>query len=357
MFRISAILIALALACTPALSESESLISQELIKADKVNYDVQPVESGTFERTVSADAGEYYPHTFFIGPEVSGARFSEYKVSRGDAVKKGDVLAVFVLESDGVALASLELELTRTREALEKGAADREEVALEMQRSLLEAKDAWERERLTLEIQRAEVALEQYIFEQERAIADLEEQIEALHEEQAGSILVAPEDGVVLDMIYKRAGEKVYEGEVLITMYRTDGMLLRVNNDDGRFRYGMEVTVEIGSNKNRIALSGRVVGADTLIPTAERSGCAYIEFEAPEGQKLTRPTVSCATVHLENVLLVQRSAVELDGGKFAVTVLADGVPQKRYINCVVIGGVRQAWLLQGLEAGDEVIVD
>lgn len=357
MFRISAMLMALLLMCLPALAESENLISQDMIKADTVNYNAETVQPGAFERSVSNGGTEYYPHTTTLSVEVSGARFGEYLVSRGDEVKKGDVLATFTLDVDEAGIASLELELERAKADLDDAIADAEESALEMQRSLLSAADSYEKELIQLKVQRAQIALEQYVFAQERTIAELEERIAEALAEQEGSVMVAPEDGVILEMEFKRTGESVREGENLIVMYRPDGMLLAVDNAEGSFRYGMEVVVEVGANKNRVQLPGRVVGADTLIPTMERSGVAYVQFELPEDGKLTRPTVEGLSVSVDNVLTVSRSAVELDGGKYFVTKLVNGVPQKRYVNAVVNVGVRRIWVLQGLAEGDEIIIE
>lgn len=357
MFRISAVLLALAIMCLSAFAESGNLISQDMIKADTVNYNSEVVEAGVLERTVSSGAEEYYPHYEILSAEVSGARFGEYLVSRGDEVKKGDVLATFTLDVDEAAIASMELELQRAEENMEKTIADAQESALELQRSLLNATDAGEREMIQLKIQRAEIALEQHVFEQERVITGLEERIAEALAEQEGSVMVAPEDGVILEMEFKHPGDSVREGENLILMYRTDGVLMRVDNAGGEFRYGMDVVVEIGNNKNRTQLPGRVVGADTLIPTVERSGYAYIEFELPEGEKLMRPNVKGTIMKLDNVLTVSRGAVEMDGGKYFVTKLVDGVPQKRFVNAVVSVGLKRVWVLQGLDAGDEIIID
>jgi hypothetical protein len=113
----------------------------------------------------------------------------------------------------------------------------------------------------------------------------------------------------------------------------------------------------VGPNKDRIQLPGRIVGADTLIPVAQRTGKAYVEVEIPEGLKLTRPIVSGSMVSVKDVPLISRKSVTLDGGVYYATVLENGVPQKRYINCLVHNSVNEAWVLQGLEPGDEIIID
>lgn len=357
MFRISALLLALAVMFIPALAESENLISQDMIKADAANYNVITVEPSVFERSVSTGATEYYPHYQLLSAEVSGARFGEYLVSRNDIVQKGDILATFVLDVDEAALAALELELQRAQEDMQQTIADAEESELEMQRALLSAKDSCERDLIRLKLQRAEIVLEKYLFNQKRTIAELEEQIAEAYAEREGSVLVAPEDGLIYEMEFKRPGEVIREGENLIVMYTNARVLMCVDNAEGTFRYGMDVFVETGSNKDRVQIPGRVVGADTLLPSLERNGKAYIEFGGTADDKLVRPTVQATTVHVENVLTIPRNAATLEGGKYYVTQLVDGVPQKRFINVVATTGIRQFWVLQGLDEGAEIIID
>ena len=77
----------------------------------------------------------------------------------------------------------------------------------------------------------------------------------------------------------------------------------------------------------------------------------------PEDLKRVRPTVSASTICVKDIPLLSRSSVTLDSGLYYVTVLVDGVPQKRFINCVVNNSIRQVWALQGLEPGEEIIID
>ena len=357
MFRISALILALVIMFIPALAESENLISQDMIKADTANYNIVVVEPSVFERSVSTGATEYYPHYQTISAEVDNARFVEYLVARNDIVQKGDILARFSLDVDKSALAALELELQRAQEDMEQTIADAEENELEMQRALLSTADSYERELIRLQLQRAEIVLEQYLFNQERIIADLEEQIAEALAEQEGSVLVAPADGMIYEIEFKRPGETVRNGENLIVMYTDARLLLCVDNADGAFRYGMDVIVEVGPNKDRAQIPGKVVGADTLLPTLERNGKAYIEFGGTADDNLIRPTVRATTVQLNHVLTIPRNAAALEGGKYYVTQLVDGVPQKRFISAVVNTGIRQFWVLHGLNEGDEIIID
>ena len=117
---------AMALAGGSALAESESLISSDLIQAETANYETAQVRMGTYERSYSSGASEYYPYTYQLRYEGNGAKFGEYTVSRGDMVKAGDVLATFTLEEDEVALSSLQLSLVRAQEDFAAGLEEQE---------------------------------------------------------------------------------------------------------------------------------------------------------------------------------------------------------------------------------------
>lgn len=359
MSRISALMALLLCLCmTVSFAESDSLIAEELIKADSVNYDAVALETGRYERTFSVSADEFYPHTYTIRYTGGGARFGEYLVTRGDKVKEGDRLAVLLQEGDEVALAQAKLELQRANEAMESETESRREQIADMEEELLDVQDSIQQEIMKLRIARADVELEQYRDRQARAIAAIEKNIAELEAAGQDDYLLAPADGVILGVEHRYKGQQITSGEQLVSFYRTDGMLMRVDNTSGNLRYGMEIGIEVGANnKSRKVLSGRVVGADNLLPAAERRNYAYIAFENPNGLKLTRPKAVGVSVSVENAALVARRAVAMDGGKYFVTVLRDGVPQKRFINCIMVSGVHNAWVLQGLEPDDKIIVD
>lgn len=358
MFRISACILALLLSCAPlSIAESENLISQDQIAAGKVNYKTVTVTQGDFVPTRSAAAEEYYPLVYSLGLDESGAFFEEYKVARGDEVREGDILATFTLESDDVELVTLQFDLENAQEALEKRQADEEEAAVERQRALLNAADPYERDLLLLQSERAELAFEQYQFNQQRSIDQIQERIDKILDRLAGNMIVSPVDGIVTHLEYRRAGQAVSEGEILIEVCSTDSLLLCVDNADSLLRYGMEVAVEVGPNNDRVKLKGRVVGSDALIPLSERTHKGYILLENAEDQKLNRPIVTGEVAQLKDVTLIDRSVLTQQGEEFYVTMLSDGVPVKKFVNCTVQNGVTKAWVLQGLEPGDEIIID
>jgi len=355
---IAALALCLCMLAATALSESESLISEEMIKAETVNYETHVVETGTYEKTVSAQGVEYYPYTYNLRYEGATAKFAEYRVERGDQVKAGDILAVMSLQTDSVSLASKKTQLERMQSEYEEQVRVRREEIEDMLERRAEIQDPWQRELQALQAQRAQIVLEQYIYQQELAIGDLGEEIAELEEEMSENVIIAPIDGEIIDVVHKREGDRVYTNEVLVKMYSPEIMLFRIKNEYGDFRYGMDVDIAVGSVQNRTMLTGKVVGADTLLPDAEKKGYAFVAIDPYDEKnvKLNIPSISTKTQYLENVVLVPKKGATLEGGKYYVVKLNDGAVQKRFVN-FVMQNAQYLWIIQGLEPGETIILE
>lgn len=354
------LLLILALTVLSASALGESLISDDMIQQETVNYsETITVEKGVFERTYSEQASEYYPHTYVLRFEGDAARFGEYLVTRKEEVKAGDVLATFELDVDEVGMAAKRQALRRAQESYEAQTLQQQEAIQEQLDALAQERNPFEYEILMLRIERAQIALEQYRSEQERQIERLQQEIAEMEEKYSQTALIAPYDGVITSLTYKQEGEHLSKNEALITLYRTDDMTLRISNENAHFRYGMKVQVAVGPAKSRTILTGRIIAADDLLSESQRSGYAYIELDPFEGEYPTRgipPNVTASTYYAEDVFVLPRRAVELESGKHFVSKLSDGVVEKRYVT-VAIQGITETWVLQGLEEGETIIID
>lgn len=362
MSRINAALLSLLLFLLPAagaLAQSPSLISEDMIKTETVNYSKTALlEKGTFEKRSSGSCTEYYPYTYTLRCDVSGAKFVKFNVNRKQKVKAGDVLAVLSLETDEVTLASRRMELKNTQESYERQKLEKQEAIEEMLERLSQTKERYEREIQTLQIQRAQLAMEQYCYQQECLIDDLQEVITEMEEEIQQTMIISPVDGMVTDLFFKRSGDRVNKGDNLITVSSTEGMLLRLKDNNGRFRYGMPVEISFGPLKSRRVVTGRVVGEDSMLPAERQNGYAYIRMDPYEEDKtrFVQPSVSANEWFLDGVICINRRAAVLDSGKHYVSKLEDGIVRKRYIN-IAMQSNTQLWVLQGLEEGETIIID
>lgn len=354
------LLFCLLLPWASAFAQSPNLVSEEMIQTEAVNYaKTAVVELGEFKREYNASATEFYPYTIVLSTEAANASFLQYHVARHQQVKQGEILATFTLEIDEAAAASARLSLERAQTEYEAGRLEKERALAEMLKQQNAAGNEAELELMLLRIRRAQVAYEQYCYQQECSIERLAQELTELEEANSRSHLYAPFDGTVTSLTYKREGEKIYAGEELVTMYREDGMLLRISNDQLFFRYGMPVTVTSGPKSNLQTFAGQVVSADNILPQNRRQGYAFIQlepFENEEKPRLSRLTVTGTSQLVKNIMLIPRRAAKLDGGKYYVNCLINGSLQKRCINPGIVG-MSQLWVLQGLNVGDTVVID
>lgn len=335
----------------------QDILSGDQLTQEEINYKTETVRRGTFERSVSNTVSEYYPLTYPLRYEGANAKFIEYTVSRGDVVKAGDVLARFEITGSAAAMARMELELQRAEEAMEDNVRTREEQIAKKRAAIAAAGSDYEREVMMLELRKLEIELEQYIFRQEYNIEAQKEAVEEVRANYSATELVSPVDGVITEIRYKKLDDAVSTNELLITLYSTDVMLFRVDNGTGSFRYGMPVTVTVGTNKNSTDLTGRVVASDHAIEESGKTGHALIQLDPyDESINLRNPKVKAAMMRLEDVLLVSRKAVTLENGKYYVTKLTDGMVQKRYV-VNAESNTTDTWLLAGVTEGETLVLD
>lgn len=339
-----------------AMAESENILYTG--QKQQSNYDTAVVTRGVFEQVYSSDASPYYPYTHNLYVKVSGARFKKFLVETGDVVEAGTPLMEFTRDVDLVALERKRISFQRSEEAFEQRKAEYDAEIVLLTEQLHKTTDTWQREKISLQLERKILEQEKYILETEHSIAKAAKSLKEMEEDYAVTQLVAPVAGEVNITAYKREDDKIGTNEVMLTITEPQGMLFVIKNGNGYFRYGMDVIMEVGGNGNRIKVPGRVVASDLLIPQSRRLNYAFVEVDLGKLAeiKLTRPKVSAQVYYLDNVLTLPKKAVTLAAGKYYVTKLIDGMPAKRYIN-FVMNSQNMTLLFDGADEGETVIVE
>lgn len=348
MRRLLPLTLALLLTASPVKATGQSLIDPEQLAQQQSGFETVQVSADSFAKEYSAPVLVHYPlqQTLKLGKE--DATFVEFAVEEGENVSKGDVLARFAVQTSGAALERLEREIIRMEEETELGVLQREEAINELENTKAEG---FEKEKNSILLKKAKKELEHYSYLQQRSLDALHQEKNAELEKQNGYTLMAPADGMVTELAQLKTGEPVSAQQSMMTFIRTDVVQLRVSNSSGDLRYNMPVQITVGK-QNKTVLDGRVVAADGAIPAQERTGYAYISVETQE--ELVDPKITAETVRLDNVLITDRGAVISENGKYYVTLLVDGMLQKRYVG-FGMNNLDQAWIIHGVAAGDTLI--
>lgn len=338
-------------------TQEQSLISDELLLPEQTNYSVTQVQKSTYKNTAQGPANLIYPVYADLSLETEGARFKEKFVQLGDQVKKGDVLATFDIEVNSIELQDMQLRLKRAKDELDEGCQERmTEIRKAERRTEYLVSD--EQKIAKLELEKLQIDYEQFVYQKEIEIARIQEDIAEMQEATLNNTLVAPFDGVIRSVGLYNEGDRIEADDIILSMYSSDQFLLRVSDSFDKLRYNMEVTVTAGRSNNKQEYTGKVIAAPNILSSSIPMNYALIELEGEVSQELLAMAAqfTCFTEEIDDVLMVDRSAVRNENGDSYVYLLEDDIAKKRY----VVAGERNksgVWILDGLTEGQTLILD
>ena len=337
--------------------EAPVLQQEVLLTYNEANYKTTQVRMGDYQKVSTGSASVIYLVHDNLAWEYGEVSFAECLVKSGQTVKQGDVLMRFEAQEDRVQLETLRIQLERIREAFE-------EEKVKMLEDLQTAKGKAEElkdEDLTiaeLKIEKQQAKYEQFLYEHEKEVRQIEAQIASVKEEAREEVLIAPYDGVVEDVAGLHEGDRVYNGQWLVSLYSTDRMFIKADKAGDKLRYNMDVTIETGKNETLKSFQGKVVAAPNILPTSVSQDLILIELdqEITEEQLTGIPRFRGISEDVQDILMVERGAIQYESGKEYVYVLDGDTVCKRYV-VTALSSSEAVWLLDGLEEGQTLIVD
>jgi len=352
-------------ACSRSQQEAEASEPDILQVFEQVNYKTVTAEVAKYERTGSSAAGVMYPVKTVMVWEKANSYCAEVLVSGKQEVKKGDILMRFEVEVDHVTLETLKLQLQRETEELGREKEKRQAAIAEAKSAAeaLQEQVIYEKEIALLKVERMQAEYDAFVYQSQRTIQLLQEQIAELRRTAEENVLVAPHDGIVELKTVLKPGDKVTPGQELLTVYATDKFLLKVNSASKDLKYNMDVQIQAGDVSNLMNFDGHVVVAANVLPASFAEDVVLIELDGQVPEKdfknnkiLTQILVNYSTDAFQNVLMVDVDALHSENGKLFVNVLEEDTVHKRYVFPVINNG-KQFWILDGVTEGQALIID
>lgn len=352
---IAALLLVLML--LPGMALGDDLIGADLLVPESANYETLTIEYGSYIKEVSASGYQVFVVEQNLAMEEGTAQLSKVHVMRNAEVKAGDVLVTFEKDGSRADLERMKLSLTRTQESFETGKLEREKQLKEMRKQQGSLTDAFEKKRMQIQIEQAQLTYEQYVYENEYSIKTQQKAIAEREEFFADSQIVAPFDGKITYVTSRNAGDSIRSGETLITIQAQDRYVIGMDNAGGNFRYGMDVVVALGPRNKKTYLDGRIIASGNILPNESKIDYALVEiFGTPTSSGLKNILVTGENIRLDNMLMIARKAITAEGGRSYVSILDGDMVQKRIISSGHTAA-GSTWVVQGLTEGQEVIID
>ncbi len=328
---------------------------QTTLQAQDENYTLATVQKGTFATTFSSKNTQIiYQSDAKVTSNKKTTKLKELIAGEMDLVKKGDVLAILDIEVSKVDFEEKQLSLEQSKIKYQIDKVAKSSGIADMELKLKQMEDGSDKQIFELQIRKAKSQYDQYVLQTERSLEKQETAIKELEVKNNDNTIVAPFDGIVVDIPRLKPGDKINQGDEICHLVSTEHMLLGVK-ENGLLRYDMDVVVTTKRINVETELTGRVVAAKYVIPEDKWSELSYVALDdSSKYAELINGTVTTDYISIGNVLLVDAKGITTDSDKSYVSLYEDGQISKRY---VVIGKSDQnmVWVLQGLSENQTVI--
>ena len=257
----------------------------------------------------------YYTYSAYNAP------FLEYRVSEGDHVVPGDILAVLDIGDIDKSLRDMEITYQKQKISYER----------------------------TLERYKAGIVSEYDIRIAELDFENITNMYNDIKEEKAGSLLLADAEGTIFSLMNYEKGDMINTGVNLVTLVKNDDIVLQARSSKIRNSPVMVGTYVALESKGQ-ELGGSISSITGFVVTIEPE---YMLDEWELGSTVK------ADIPLENaqgVLVVDRQAVKAFGGRNYVRILVDGIAIEKYVELGISSG-RLIEIISGLNEGDIVILN
>ena len=326
---------------------SSSAVSGNAIGADDLEFDTTVVRKTTYKEEVSCTAELEYTDTETLIIDDEDAVLDAVKVKKYQKVKKGDVLAVYHVETSKTKLEKQKLLIDQARADYEVGLSGLNQQLSQAQKALGSLTSKTEKKVKSLEIKKMQKQISAY-KKGEKEIIDQEKDYAELLRKQKKTFLKAKKDGVILETEGKAfVGEEIDASTEIIKMRGSNGkwLLMVSGSDTENLRYNMEVSVRLGKSakqydheiKGKVITSGNLTGQET--ENEEGDSVVYIDVSKKDKKKYdfdnTNIYVYAVSFMVKDALVadveaVQQETVDIRNRSF-VYVVENGKLHKRFI--------------------------
>lgn len=299
------------------------------------------VDKATWATTVDTQGVIAAWQEAVVSARVTGLPIAEIRVSVGDLVKKGDILAVFDDRTVRAELAQAEATLAQSIANQKQADANFNRINKLQKQNLVS-----EQEALNASTQTKTTAAQKAVAE--AAMANLKIRLEHTH-------IVAPDDGII-------TAQTVLLGQVpqigaelfrLIRQHRLEWRAELTAQQLNQLKIGMSAQINLPDNS---IVYGKIRQFSPSIDNNSRLGIAFVELQAGSSAKTGMFVNGRLEVAQSEAFIVPAESVVIRDGRSSLFLLKEN---NRVQQLAVNTGRRQGKfieILQGVNIGDQIIV-
>lgn len=322
----------------------EGEVSGSAIDVMSEQYETTTVRKEDYQESYYDTAELEYTDVETLYIDEEDAVLDAIKVKKGQRIKKGDVLAVFHLETSKTKLKKQKLQNDQARANYESGLSNLNSNLSRVQEEYSHMTNKAEKKVKALEIKKMKKEIEAY-KSGEKEILEMEKEYNKLVRMQSKTNLVAKKSGVVTEVGRNYVGEEVEASSKIIEFRNNDEWIICVKDPESKLRYNMDVSVRLGKNQKdyQHEIKGKVITASDITGVEETDeegeNIVYIGIREADKKKYnfekTNIYVHAVSFEIKDALMVGMEAVYTESvgheNKFFVWVVEDGSLHKRFI--------------------------
>lgn len=339
--------------------KTDVVVSQEQ-PADNT-YQVHVLQKGTFEQEAMTQIlKRSYINVPSVRLSLDGieAQFGEYVVDTMQYVEAGDVVATVYTEVDEIAIEEAKIKLQRLQERYQAAEIQMNEDLQDLTDEKALIYNDYKRQIMDIRYNQRQLDWEYEKYNYERQIEAAREEVDKLTEVGEVYEVKATTAGYVNFSKLYSAGDELKDGDYICNIMNSSEVYTVTETQADQYYYGMQVEFD---SRNGIT-PGKVAdgGSWALHGNLDTGKTIFrLEFEQDVSQLdmtgLNSLTLNGKLKTIENVVLVPKKAVTVQGDEYFVTVMKE---DETFLKTEFIpGGYNDEffWVLDGLTEGTQII--
>ncbi len=330
-------------------------LDEELVE----NVSTAQVRRGTFIVNSSCKATIDYENIDYCFNTINTGtvEFVKFLVSNGSDVTRGDPIAQVKVYAETEDIEELESQITTEEEMLESFIDTNNELLQRYAQLAADSASAADRRVAKLLYDRLNVSFNDELNRRNDRIEAQKAKLSTYMQLNEEQYITAPATGRVAGMNRYRNGDRLDYYSYMCAVYDTEHIRLRIYSGGEDLAFNQKVYAAInkaGANKN---VEGRVTSLNSPMLSSGLIGTVnYVELTGDvSGFQVDEDViVRYEAQHVDDAVLVPKTAVFTDSRGLYVFVYENGMQNKRYI---VSGGnnADDYWAVSGVEEGETVI--
>lgn len=324
---------------------------------DQDGYETTTVRKATYKEEFS-DVGELeYTDTEIIYIDDEDAILDAIKVKQDQEVKKGDVLAIYHIETSKTKLAKQKLLVNQSRADYEAGLGNLRQNLSKAESELRALSSGAEKKMKQLEIKKMRKEIDAY-KKGEKEIIDQEKEYQSLVRKQKKTPLVAKKSGTVTKIGREFIGQTLESTSKIVEMRRSDKWMIRVKDPESKLRYNMDVSVRLGKSVRdyQYEVKGKVITAGDItgVEETDEDGNNIVYIDVSEADRKKYDFVK-NNIYIQAVSFAVKDALIVDAE--AVYSESVDISNKLYVLLVENGKLHKRFIVSNYKSEKEVLVE